>query len=510
MESIPHRYADQIAGTLSCFDRIVVTGTLPDICHKDAITKHLYFKGIQVFDYAKGFAEPLREEIRANAEAVAKNAGLQIEFVRSSHGMRKEDTVQKILDNRPEAQRDQPGLVHILSAMEPCNAFIPWHDKTTHKTFLRPTQGKCLHYYFYFIDPEFGLCHLRVPTWSPFRLQFCCNGHNWLAHQLRQRGLDYQQLDNTFSAITDWTIAQELADSFPVERFHRQLDQAAMRFCPVLRHFQAGYHWSIMQVEYSTDIVFKRQADLRPLYDTLVHTAIHAVKADDVATFLGRKLHPRFEDEAGNDFHVRIEGTRIKHKFGSASLKMYDKAGLVLRLETTSNDVSFFKHYREVEHRNGESEKKLAPVQKTIYSLGVMRELLAASNRRYLNFLSDLGDPSAGLKKVEDLSKTVRQDDRTYRGFNLFDDDDLALCVSLARGEWQISGFNNTAIRHYLAGKSSSQVSRLFKRLRIHGLIKKIAHTYKYYLTKFGQEVMLTALKLRELVVIPTLAAVSA
>ena len=513
MKLLTERYAHQIAGTLSCFDRLVITGTLPDICHKDALAKHLSGRGIRLFDYAKGFAEPLRDEIRANAQRLAQDAGVEIEYLRSAHGIRKENRVQEILAARPAAERNQPGqpgLVHVFAALEPCTAFKPWHDKASHKTYLRVTSGKCLHYYFYFIDAQFGLCYLRVSTWSPFRLQFYCNGHNWLANQLSAQGIAFEQLDNSFAQLADWSRAQQLADAFPVERLHRLLDRVAALYCPVVPHFPSGYHWSIMQVEYATDIVFHKQADLKPLYETLIHTAVHAVKPEHVATFLGRKLHPNFSDELGNDFHTRIEGTRIKHHMGPASLKMYDKAGLVLRIETTTNDVSFFKHYRQVEHRNGQTETKFAPLQKTIYSLGVLRELLGAANRRYLEFLSDLSDPTAGVRKVEKLAQTVRQgkgkEQRSSKGFNLFDRDDLELFVALAQGQWQITGLHNAALRRLLQDKSGPQVSRLLKRLRLHGLLKKIGKTYKYYLTKMGQEVLLTALKLRELVVIPALA----
>ena len=73
--------------------------------------------------------------------------------------------------------------------MEACDAYQPWHDKQTHQTFLRPDRGQCLHYYFYFIDAELGLIYLRVPTWCPFRLQFYCNGHSWLARQLAAAGI---------------------------------------------------------------------------------------------------------------------------------------------------------------------------------------------------------------------------------------------------------------------------------------------------------------------------------
>jgi hypothetical protein len=81
--------------------------------------------------------------------------------------------------------------VHVISAMEACGAYQPWHDKQTHKTFVRPDSGKCLHYDFYFIDAELGLVYLRVPTWAPFRLQFYCNGHSWLARQLTAEGIGF-------------------------------------------------------------------------------------------------------------------------------------------------------------------------------------------------------------------------------------------------------------------------------------------------------------------------------
>jgi hypothetical protein len=96
-------------------------------------------------------------------------------------------------------------LVHIISAMEACDAYQPWHDKQTHKTFIRPDSGKCLHYYFYFMDAAFGLIYLRVPTWCPFRLQFYCNGHSWLARKLTANGIGYTMADNAFVRIDDWS-----------------------------------------------------------------------------------------------------------------------------------------------------------------------------------------------------------------------------------------------------------------------------------------------------------------
>jgi hypothetical protein len=501
MPALTERYAEQICGVLSCFDRLVITGTIPGVCYADGMSSYLRSHDIRIFDYPR-FAEPLRDEIRQNAERVAQENGVEIEFIRASGSFRKEARIQEILAQRGGA----PGLVHILSAMEACPSFEPWHDKKTGRTFLKGREAKCLHYYFYFLNEEFGLCYLRVPTWAPFRLQFYCNGHNWLARQMTQKNISFRQSDNTFLQIADIKRAQELSDAFPVERLHRLLDDLAAQYCPAIGHFPESYHWSVMQVEYATDLMFRKQEQLRPLYETLVRTAIHAVKADNVATFLGRKLHGNFEDELGNDFHTRIEGTRIKHHMGPAAIKMYDKQAIVLRIETTVNDLTFFKHHRTVKHRDGSSELKLAPMQKTIYSLSPLREILVAANRRYLEFLSELEDPSAGLPQVEKIAETVRKDERTFRGFNLFAKADVDLFTALVRGEFVISGFKNASLRPHLSGLTGAQVSRILKRLHLHGLIKKVGHTYKYYLTALGKRAALTALKLREMVVIPSLA----
>jgi len=503
MDEFGARHEDQISGVLSCFDRVVITGSLMDICYADGMAAHLGAQDVRLFDFPR-WAEPLRDELRQNAERLAAQEGLEIEYIRRKN-FRKEERVKEIVAERGE----QPGLVHVFSAMEPCTSFRPWHDKKTHRTFLKTRQAQCLHYYFYFIDADLGLCYLRVPTWAPFRLQFYFNGHSWLARRLEKRGIGFNVLDNALIDLTNFVQAQKISDRFDVKRLHRKLDTYARRLCPVVTRFRSGVHWSIMQVEYATDLVFKTREALAAVYEPLVRTAVHAVKAENVATFLGRKLHGNFRDEVGNDFGTRIQGTRIKHHMGPASIKMYDKHGLVLRIETTANNVGFFKHHRRVEHRDGTSSMSFAPVRKTIYSMGILRELCAASNQRYLAFLSQLDKPDSGARQLEKISRPVRHNDRSYRGFNLFSGKDLDLFVAIARGEHRISGFRNSDLQARLQ-QNGGQISRLLKCLRLHGLVKKVGHTYKYYLTRLGRSVVACALRLREETVLPALSQVTA
>lgn len=499
------RYSSRIRGVLSCFDRILITGTLPDICHAGAFTRELNRRKVRIFDFTQ-FTQPLRDRVRENAEAIAATHGLTIEFIRRADAFRKEDRIQEILAKRGH----HPGVVHIFSAMETCASFQAWHDKPSGKTFLKPDSGRCLHYDFYFIEAQLGLCHLRVPTWAPFRLQFCMNGHNWLAARLNQEGIGFNLVDNAFVEIDDFARAQEIADELHPDLLRQQLEHYTRRLCPAAAEFPSGYHWSLMQIEYATDLVFRRREDLAELYDHLVRTAVHAVRVEQVATFLGKKLDPRYLGEIGNDFNTRIQGTRIRHQMGRVALKMYDKFGTVLRIETVANDVSFFKHHRRVEHRDGTHSTKLAPVKKTIYSLGVLRDLLAAANRRYLEFLSTLDDDTAGRQHLEKLSRPVRKDDRSYRGINFFDTREHVIFLAIVRGEFNLRGFQVRDLRKFVPDRTGAQISRHLKRLRMHGLLKKVRGTYKYYLTRLGRRVTAAAMRLREESLIPALAGVTA
>ena len=93
--------------------------------------------------------------------------------------------------------------------------------------------------------------------------------------------------DNAFVRIDDWTRAQELADSLSPDQLHRTLDRYAAQCCPVSDAFGQSYHWSLMQVEYATDLAFRSTTTLGPLYEQLIRETVLSVKAEQVASFLG-------------------------------------------------------------------------------------------------------------------------------------------------------------------------------------------------------------------------------
>ena len=186
---------------------------------------------------------------------------------------------------------------------------------------------------------------------------------------------------------------------------------------------------------------------------------------------------------------------------------MYDKQARVLRIETTTNDVSFFKHHREVKHRDGTRHMKHASVRKTIYSLGAVAEQMQACNKRYLSFISQWRDHSrerTDLRKITDSVKDDKQ--RSYRGVNFFQSDDLSFLLAIMRGEYQIAGFTNRSLQPHLSGWNSQKIGRVVKRFRVLRLVKRVGRTYKYYLSSLGKKVLVAALQLKERVILPTMA----
>ncbi len=252
--------------------------------------------------------------------------------------------------------------------------------------------------------------------------------------------------------------------------------------------------------------MFKKPEYLEPLYDEIIRTAIFTVKPDDIATFLGQRITYNCIKEIGTNYNQRIPGTRIKHHMGDVSIKMYDKFGCVLRIESTCNDISTFRVEREVQHKDGTASVQKAPLKKSIYSLYHLFAILKSANLRYLEFISSFDDHSSGKKKLDEVSRPQKEKERSYRGFNFFDSRDLSILEAISRGEYMAFGMQGKNIREHLPEITPSAMTRIFKRLRLHGLIEKIPGSYKYLITALGKEIIAAGLNVKNLILVPALA----
>lgn len=496
------RHDKNIKGIIECLDRVVIKGTFKRISYQKGIECEMCRRGKRFFDY-QDWTKDQKDEIRKHVQKLAEKEALEIHHLQN-RSIRKEDFVRELIGEKPE----KTGIVCILSAMEGCMSFRPHYDKETGRSSLRYRKGHCLHYYVYINDPELGLCFIAFPTWLPFTIRFYFNGHNWLEKQLQQHGIDYTMDDNCFTDISDYEKAQELANSFKIRAvLVKQLRLWSLYCLPTpIREFGMPY-WTLHEVELATDVIFKSAKSLSGLYDEVIQTAILEVKAKNIATFLNRSLE-HSNCEASSRFRTCREGTSIRHNLGPASMKMYDKRGTVLRIETVINDVSFLKTERKVNHRDGTESRQKVPMKKSIYSLIPLLKLMSKANSRYLTYLGGMQECSLELAALRKLTSPVRDGaiGRTVRGINLFNSDDELLLRALLHGGYSLKGFTGRQLRHsLLEGWSPGKVSRALKRLRLHGIIKKIGNSYSYYVTKLGKRVIAPLLKIKTRIIIPEL-----
>lgn len=490
MKRFVNKHQTGITGTISCFDRVLFKGHLP-LGWADAMEKFISRQGLRIKDFA-AFVSRHSESIKQHARAMAEQAGRP--YIHLNGPVRKESMAQSI------AQRDRiaEGLVCILAAVEACHSFKMAYGEGRPR--LVSARRKCLCLYFYFVDREFGFMHVRITSWFPFMIQVCLNGHDWLAGKLDRCGVSYRRLDNAFLSIDDPRRAQRLADGFIRKNWPRVLSAFARRVNPLLRNLlrDMNYYWVTQQAEYATDVMFKNPAALAGLYDKLLKHATISFSAEDVMTFLGRKLNANFAGDVGNNCHRRWPGARVRHRMKENGMKMYDKHGCVLRVETTINRPSEFK-VRRLGIRRGRREMGWYPMAKGVANLYRYVEVCRAANERYLDALAVVDDPTPAYKQIHALARLVRRDNRSYRGFNPASADDIRLFAAVMRGENLLAGFANADVRAQLFASArtlrdrrrhAARVSRLLKRLHVHGLIAKIPRSRRWRVTARGHDLM--------------------
>jgi len=496
MKRFFHQYSKMIRGVLSCFDRIVFKGYLP-LLRPEVIERLLGRNGLLIKDFGR-FVQQQSARIVQHANAVAQQAGRPMIYLRGHE--RKEDLVQRMI--RADALRE--GLVCVLRTVEPCSSFqmAPGEGRPR----LLRARRKCLAFYFYFLDREMGLMHVRIQSWFPLTIQVCVNGHELLARKLDQHGIAYRKEDNAFTWIADAPRAQRFADRLVRIPWHRRLKRFALRVNPLLGDLLKGmdYYWVTDQAEYATDVMFENQASLKPIYDQWVKHATLYFTAEDVLTFLGRKLHPNFQGEVLTDSKKkRWPGARVKHRVKENWIKMYDKHGCVLRIETVINQPREFK-VRRRGVRKGRTVTDWFPLLKGVGHLFRYAQIARAANDRYLEALAAVEPPPREAKVMQRLARPVRQARRSFRGFNPALEDDVEVFVALLRGEHAIDGIRNETLRRHLFGdarepqlrrRQANRTSRLLKRLHVHGLIGKVPRSRRWRLTARGIVAITTILK---------------
>lgn len=502
MQSFVLQHQRRIQGTLSGFDRLRFVGALLRLSYVKGLTGFLAGTGVLLKDfgdYMLGLSQRIK---RASEQLAGTTVSARVHYLPSSSES-KED-VARALPGLAQAS----GLYAVLSCVEPCRSYELYRNPQTKHLELRSAVRKCLHYYFYLDHPVFGPMHVRLQSWLPFRIKVVLNGRDWLARQLDAAGIGYLKKDNAFVAVDDFQRAQALLDAQLQINWPIALDELVAQFHPVHAEWMAAtspmsYYWSVEQSEWTTDVVFRSAQDLAALYRRLVHHGITTFGSRDVLRFLQQKvpaeggLHGRFTGEVVSDLKHRPEGIRIRHAYGLNSVKLYDKQGQVLRVETTIHDAAGLKVYRPAGN-DPEGGLKWQQLRKGVADLHRRCELSQAANERYLDALAVVESPTPLGELSGPLCRRTVKDGRHYRALNPLGQADAQLLEFVGRGDHLIMGFRNRDMRQHLYGdrsadaaihrRQSGRVSRLLLLLRAHGLIHKIPKTNRYQVTTRGRE----------------------
>jgi hypothetical protein len=462
MNTFMSMHQEAIVGTLATFDRMIFKGHLTQFFPEGAMAWFLSRQGVLLKDFGP-YVRKVSQSLKEHAQAVAREAGRPYLYLASASTAWSDASKEKRA--RALAVQDglTEGLICVFAVVEPCQAFAIRPNAQTHKLEVVRQYRKCLHFYFYYLDAEFGFMHVRLQSWFPFGLQVYINGREWLARRVNS-------------------------------------------FLPRLQRAGFGpYYWVADQSEYATDIMFQGRADLTALYPALVELATHPFSAEDVLRFLGRKLHGIFQGDVTTDLKRRPEGRRVKHRMKRNALKMYDK-GSNLRIETTINNPREFKVLR-VKRVRQRRQRQWAPMGKGVANLWRYAQVGAQANARYLEALAQAQPKGKAVAELDGLCQPRRVEGRRFARFHPFSAGDCQVFAAVLAGEHALNGFRNKNLQARLydqpaanpqeARRRSQHISRQIAKLRGHGLIQKVPGCRLYRATEQGTRLMAAALHCR-------------
>lgn len=499
-----------VTGVIQGYDRLRLRGSLRHLYQPSFMFRYLCSAGVRLKDFA-GFVSGLTNRVCAASAAFAAACGRPLRYLESCVE-RKEDLARRLA----ERDRVTDGLIGVFSILEPCLTYSVRHDAAAHRLALHLGQGRCLHHYFYFQHAEFGLMHLRLQTWFPFQLMVCLNGRLWLAQQMDRARLAYLQRDNSFVWLRNAARAQQLADRQLRTPWAEKLQPLVAQCHPlageICRPLALSYYWSMDQSEFATDLLFKSPAALARIYPTLVQHGIRHFGTAEVMRFLGRHVpahghvHRLYKGEVETALKHRPEGVRLKHFSQGNGLKLYDKHGQVLRVETTLTNPEAFRVYRTPEGRP-RGQPRWMMLRKSVADAPRRAQVSSAVNDRYLGALAAATVTIPAGQLAAPLCRRVTKKRHRYRALNPWSDADAALLACVARGEWTVQGFRNRDVRAALFAAASDpaerrrqagRVTRLLALLRAHHILRKVTGTHRYIVTPTGRQIVTAILSARQ------------
>ena len=484
---------------LECFDRVYLNGYVPKLQVGGQVvtflTEHL---GNPIPSPAlfKRIGDGFREAVRTYAET-NRIPVLHLNTPdRSRWDDRKVDHVRDYIDHAT-----QPGVVAIVVAQEVQKVFMGYTRKsrTDSPQFgFDKADRRVTVFYFYILDPAFGLGFIKICSYFPYPLKIWVNGHEWAKRQAAADGLGFTELANGFATCEAPAQLQAICDRLSPAKLQAFFNYWISRIpCPFTRADRlAGYWWqlSMRQVEVSRTLVLDAPRQARAFFEAVVADNIGIGRPSVVSMLFARRV----QRNTPGTFSTRVFTTgtevRIDFVYKHCRLKLYLKEGRALRIETVINDADDLDLLKGLAH--------LPEVQRAARQI----------NARVLTMLRVGQSCAIDNALFEGVSRPYARDGQRTGALRFGDVRVMALAGALCLTVHAVVGFNNRSLRALVAGLlgttyTTSQMSYDLRRLRLHGLIKRVPRSNTYLLTPEGLRVVLFYTKVHDRLLTPLLAA---
>ena len=480
---------DHVTLSVSCVDRLYVNGYLPKLQIPEQLAWFLgYYLGGRIPSLAQ--LKPIHDRFVASVGGFVEQH--QIPRHPFQRGERKDD----IAAHYRRGFQAEEGVVFLGTAQERCSSFKS-HKRRTRTgsvTFDFSRQSVFVnHYYFYVHDLQWGPAFLKIGSYAPYPVKLCLNGHEWVKQQLRHQGIGFVSLDNGFLSCEDAERLQQLCDQLGPSDVQAFFDRWSRRLpWPLSEADRAAgfeHRLSIWQIEISHTQVFDRPVRGREFFEQVIREHLDLGRPDRIGLLFPRRITrrtppPRF----GYRTRVITSGVQpsLHVEYKHSHVKQYFKKQRALRSETTINDPKDF------------------GINKGLKNLTHLCEVGRQVNRKLLEIEKISQHCLLSEHSLDPLQRPTRVDHQRASAMRFGDPRVIALMQALCGFFHVPNGFRNRDLRQRVAqllGRpldqyTTGQMTYDLRRLRLKGLIFRIANTYRYTVTTYGLRVALFFSKL--------------
>jgi hypothetical protein len=483
--TLPRSVADVLSRhvnfEIECIDRMYLNVYQPRLQHTGGAVQ--FFTSHRGFRYA---SSALMAQMTAAFVADIHHfvAAHDLPLVHFAKGQRKDDVAHEYLANHDGSE----GVLFVGRAQEKTTVIssVRRRNPVTGAAYawLVHTSALVNHFYVYCVDDNFGPFFLKFCSYFPYTAKLCINGHEWAKRQAAKAGIGCTALDNGFAAVDDPAAVQAVCDRLGPDHIDALLRKWLRRLPhPFTRDdYTAGYRYelSVLQAEFSLTQMLDRPVAGRVFFEQVIRDNLDIGRPDQVGLVFDRRVVTKGRFATPGRFRTRVITTGVTPSlhvdYKHSKIKQYHKEGRALRTETTINDTGDF------------------GIRKGLNNLPALREVGFSANRRLLAVQRISHDPITGADAFTTVNNPIDVDGQHAAALRFGDRRAHALLSTLLVFRLHPNGFTNADLRTHLAGLLGTdpdtwpvaRVSYDLRRLRLHGLIRRIPHTHRYRVTDIG------------------------